>query len=91
MTLAGKNVGAFDLQWLKRYVAVFEKYGELFRHRSLDPGSMYARPEDEKVPGLLKCLERAELEPSGYHTALGDAWDVICLIRKHWNYDLDSI
>ena len=89
MTLAGKNVAAFDLQWLKPYVPKNQKFGNLFRHRTIDPANMYAKSEDEEMPGLLKCLERAKLDPSDYHTALGDSWDVIKLIRKHWNYGLE--
>ena len=91
MTLAGKNVAAFDLQWLKPFVPKGQKFGTLFRHRTIDPANMYAKPGDEDMPGLLECLERAGLDPSDYHTSLGDSWDIIKLVRKYWNYGLELI
>lgn len=78
---AGKNFGSFDLQFLKPLVD--KTVGERlpFKHRAFDPGSMYFSAGDTELPDLTKCLERAGLQPDSLHTALGDARDVVRLIR----------
>lgn len=89
VNLLGKNVGAFDLQWLTPYVKSGEKYGGLFRHRVLDVGGLCALPSDDVVPGLVKCLERCGFGgPSDYHSALGDSWDCIRVLVYKWNIAL---
>ena len=40
--------------------------------------------EDESLPSLIKCKERANIEGIVTHNALEDAWDVIELLRKHY-------
>jgi oligoribonuclease len=75
---AGKNFGAFDLQFLKQYAGGDDLP---FKHRTLDPGCMYATATDEVIPSLEECLKRAGLTPDALHTALGDARDVVRLIR----------
>lgn len=74
----GKNFGAFDLHFLNR----LEGAKDLpLKHRTLDPGCMYATATDEQIPSLEECLKRAGRTPDALHTALGDARDVVRLIR----------
>lgn len=79
ITSAGKNFGAFDLQHLKKLCLDGQTLP--FKHRALDPGQLYYEKGDTELPNLSKCLERAEMKPSALHTALGDAFDVVRLIR----------
>lgn len=79
---AGKNFGAFDLQFLKKYAKNIGKAEKLpFKHRYFDPGCMYYAPGDTEIPSLPTCLSRAGLAPTNLHTALGDALDVIRVLR----------
>lgn len=81
ITAAGKNFGSFDLQFLKK----LEGAENLpFKHRTFDPGSLYFQLGDTEIPRLDKCLERAGLVPTKYHSALGDALDVVKLIRYNF-------
>lgn len=93
---AGKNFGTFDLQFIKKAVKQYEityleKYPIRFRHKILDPAILYVNDEDETLPGLEKCLERAgvkrEIQKDGSivtHDALLDNWDVIQLFRNKY-------
>lgn len=86
---AGKNFGAFDLQFL-----LAKKFLDCFRHRSLDPGNLYMVKGDKVPPDLRLCKERAQAEGYGgfysvevTHDALSDAVDVAHLL---WHkFDLD--
>lgn len=75
ITVAGKNVGTFDLQFLS------DSMRGMFKHRVLDPGSMFWTPTDAQVPGFEECLRRADINKIVSHDALEDARDVIRLIR----------
>jgi hypothetical protein len=78
VTAAGKNFANFDARFLR-------KLGISFRHRVLDPGSLYFNPVlDDKMPDFAECLRRAGLEPTVAHTAVEDAQDVIRLLRVAW-------
>lgn len=91
---AGKNFASFDLQFIKRSLRQCgweNGYPIRFRHKILDPAILYANDEDETLPGLEKCLERAgikrDLQKDGSiitHDALMDNWDVIQLFRKKY-------
>lgn len=93
---AGKNFASFDLQFIKQALREVSTphlngYPIRFRHKILDPAILYANDEDETLPGLEKCLERAgitrELQKDGSmitHDALMDNWDVIQLFRKKY-------
>jgi len=93
---AGKNFASFDLQFIKIALNQLHTpwengYPIRFRHKILDPAILYANDEDETLPGLEKCLERAgvkrELQKDGSiitHDALMDNWDVIQLFRKKY-------
>jgi hypothetical protein len=76
VTVAGKNFFAFDWNYLAPL------FGDRICRRAIDPSIWFWNPaEDERVPSTGECLERAGLEPTGEHTALADAWDVIRLVR----------
>lgn len=77
---AGKNVANFDLPFLNHPAYNFGATVP-WDFRSLDPGGLYWQPGDTNLPSLRKCLERAGMEPTALHTSLGDAWDVIRVLR----------
>ncbi len=79
---AGKNFGTFDLQFLNRYTDIRD-YRIKFRHRIIDPSVLYFRYDDNELPDMEKCLERAGLRSTVSHTAIEDAKDVIRLIRRY--------
>lgn len=80
ITLTGKNVGAFDLPFL-RNIPGWET--GRFHHRVLDPGTLYVDWKiDKKMPSMAQCAERAGLtDVGGLHEALFDARMVIELLR----------
>jgi len=68
----------------KHSSAIFDRPFESvfrFRHRAIDPGSMYMLPEDSAPPDMVTCLKRAGIVPTALHTALGDARVIIRLVR----------
>lgn len=81
-TAAGKNFGSFDLQFLK-----CNQFPEMWRHRSIDPTILYARKEDEVLPELALCKQRAKMAGAAIertevsHNAIEDCLDVVDLIR----------
>ena len=87
VTPAGKNFFTFDINFIN---PLFEMSSELgnsikFRSRVLDPAILYADwNNDDALPGLGLCKERAGLDPLVTHDALEDAWDVIELLRKKY-------
>lgn len=80
---AGKNFGAFDLQFIKQ-LPNLDRFVR-FHHRILDPGSMYARLDDSQIPMLKECLERAGFDDDVPHHAVEDAKLVVKLIRRNYN------
>lgn len=73
--LGGKNVGGFDLQFLK---ALSPQIPELVKHRSVDLGNLFHRWDDKELPDLNECLKRGkamgiDIQSSVTHTALDDA------------------
>jgi len=85
VNVAGKNFAAFDWQFLKAKIPA-EKWGEVyFRHRCIDPAILYFDPKvDTALPGQELCLERAGMKEEVTHDAVGDALQVVKLIRKHF-------
>ncbi len=77
-TVAGKNFSGFDLQFLLKENL---RWGSLFHHRVLDPGSMFVEPGDTTVPNLSTCRDRAGIDNTVTHTAVDDAFSVIECIR----------
>lgn len=86
-TPAGKNYASFDKGFLVKLSGFKELVSPMLAHRTLDPGNLYWRPEVDGfvLPDTKKCLERAGLEPTDSHRALGDAIDVVRLIRFKFN------
>lgn len=82
ITVAGKNFSSFDRQFLENDFHRVHEDVE-FRHRSIDPGSMYMTKDDTTPPGMDECLKRAGIEPIPelQHRALYDAYDVVRLVR----------
>ncbi len=73
---AGKNFFGFDYRFIEPLMQNIK-----FHHRCLDPVMYYLKATDRKPPDLQLCCERANIEMSNYHTAIGDARMVIELIR----------
>lgn len=84
INVAGKNFGAFDLQFLNRQTDL-SKHVKI-RHKILDPAMLYAMGTDEVLPGLDECKARAGMPKGVAHTAVADAIDVIELIRHEWQF-----
>ncbi len=80
INVAGKNFAMFDLKFL----ANLPNWNSIIdiHHRILDPGMLYVRYSDEKIPNLQECLKRCEFGHKVKHTAVNDARDVISLIRR---------
>ena len=80
--VCGKNAAGFDIPFL-------QEQGELdrsfFRHRVIDVGTLYLRPDDEKVPDFQECLRRASLPEQTNHRAMGDCLSTLELY-KHWTH-----
>jgi hypothetical protein len=80
---AGKNFSSFDLRFLERLPG----WKQIFRVRSrvLDPGILFTDwVNDESIPGLSDCKNRAGLDSLVTHDAVDDAKDVIALLRKFY-------
>jgi len=80
---AGKNFGTFD----KRFLEKLPRWQQLFRvrQRILDPAILFCDfKNDEFLPSLTVCKERAQVKGIVTHNALEDAWDVITLLRTKY-------
>lgn len=81
----GKNISMFDLPICER---VFPEFKSLLNisHRIIDPSILFLDyKKDKKLPNLQTCLDRAGIEKTVTHNALDDCFDVIKLIRHHFN------
>lgn len=74
--VAGKNFYGFDYNFMRPYLQNVK-----FHHRALDPCTLFLLDSDIVPPDLPTCCERAGIDISGYHTAVGDALTVIELLR----------
>lgn len=80
ITIAGKNVASFDMQFLKAHTL-----HDRFRHRVLDVGPLFVDwSSDNSVPDLKTCKQRAGLGSKVAHDAYEDAIDVIRLLRTKY-------
>lgn len=86
INVAGKNFGSCDLQFLNKKTDL-SKHVQI-RHKILDPGPLMMMVDDEVLPCLEECLERAGYLPEVSHTAVADALDVIKVIRYHFGFDI---
>lgn len=83
ITAAGKNFATFDLKFLLR----LPRWKQLIRVRGrvMDPSVLFTDwKNDESLPGLSLCKERAGLPKEVTHDAVDDAKDVIALFRKSY-------
>lgn len=85
---AGKNFATFDKIFLQNLPNWSSKIQ--IRQRVLDPAILFTNwKNDESLPNLNECIQRAKLEGVVTHNALDDAIDVIRVIRaKTNNYEL---
>jgi len=80
--VAGKNVSGFDIPFLTRICPAFAKK---FRRRTIDTAILYYQKGDDSLPDLSECKKRSGLaDICVAHRAMGDAWDVVQLIRHAW-------
>ena len=82
-TAAGKNFASFDQQFLvklPRWKQVLRARG-----RTIDPSILFVDwKNDEAIPGLSLCKERAHLNPHVTHNAIDDAMDIVKLLRTQY-------
>ncbi len=82
-TVAGKNFGAFDLQFLRR----LSRWDHCrLNYRYIDPAMLYWDPEvDSAPPSMQTCQMRADIPivSDEAHRAVYDAQMVVKLIRAH--------
>ena len=86
IVLAGKNIGGFDMRFL-RATLFFDTYLERrISHRFLDVGPLSLRPSDMVVPDLPECASRWQVpNPNPMsHRALDDA-RVVANIILSWH------
>jgi oligoribonuclease len=80
LTIAGKNVMEFDIQFLNNAIG-FDKSIE-YNFGGLDPAIYFLDESvDTCMPTLSECKERAGLDGPAAHQALEDAIDIVKLIR----------
>lgn len=83
LNCAGKNFAGFDRKFLER----LPRWKQVFaiRSRVLDPGILFVDwKNDESVPGLYECKQRAGIDGVVTHNAVEDAIDVVMLLRKNY-------
>lgn len=90
LNIGGKNVAGFDVPFLKTLLGIkpdaplkIGKYS--VKHRVVDPGMLYLRADDDCVPDLNTCLERAGIAKRTQHTAIDDCLLVAELIRSYYS------
>lgn len=81
----GKNYGSFDQQFLQRIPGWNQNVKPLLNFRSLDVGSLYFNPRDEKILGLPQCLERIGCSGTVTHRALDDALAVMTAVTRFYS------
>ena len=83
LNVAGKNFHSIDQDFIEK----LPRWKQLFkiRQRHIDPAILFADwKNDETIPNLEKCKERAKVPGAVTHNALEDAWDVIQLLRTQY-------
>lgn len=83
LNVAGKNFATFDRVFLEQ----LPRWKQLIdcRNRILDPAILFVDwTEDEALPGLGLCKERAGYENHISHNALEDAIDVVEILRTKY-------
>lgn len=83
INVAGKNFATFDKLFLQK-LPWWEKLIRI-RQRVIDPAILFCDWEnDETLPNLHTCKQRAGIDGVVTHNALEDAWDVIEILRKSY-------
>ena len=83
ITAAGKNFGTFD----KLFLEQIPRWNQIvkFRSRIIDPSILFVDwKNDNQLPSLNECKERANVPGVVTHNALEDAWDVIQTLRTKY-------
>lgn len=83
LNCAGKNFAGFD----KKFLEKLPRWKQVFsiRSRVLDPGVLFVDwKNDESIPSLDQCKQRAGIEGVVTHNAVEDAMDVVMLFRKQY-------
>lgn len=83
LNCAGKNFAGFD----KKFLEKLPRWKQVFsiRSRVLDPGVLFVDwKNDESIPSLDTCKQRAGIEGVVTHNAVEDAMDVVMLFRKQY-------
>ena len=81
---AGKNYATYDGVMLKNRI---DNWSKLVRtgHKIIDPGTLFIDwDNDDKVPGLDQCKNRAGIPGLVTHNAIEDAWDVVTVLRTNY-------
>ena len=83
INVAGKNFGTFDNVFLKK-LPWWQKL-IIAKQRILDPAMLFLDwDNDEELPSLTICKDRAGVEGVVTHDALEDAMDVVEVLRKFY-------
>lgn len=81
ITVAGKNFAGFDRKFLNKIPDFSTKIR--IRQRVIDPAVLFVNwKEDDALPSLDECKEKAGIVGAVTHLAVDDAMDVIKLLRK---------
>ncbi len=84
ITVAGKNFGSFDLQFLNNCKS-FNKHIQISK-RIIDPAILFVDWENDiELPNLKKCKELSNIEGEVTHNAVEDAIDVIKVLRPSYS------
>lgn len=81
LNCAGKNFAGFD----KKFLEKLPRWKQVFsiRSRVLDPGILFVDwINDESIPSLDDCKQRAGIDGAVTHNAVEDAMDVVMLLRQ---------
>lgn len=79
INIAGKNFMSFDNRFLENQTDIHKHVN--FRGRILDPAILFYEKDDDYLPSLQQCLDRANIKTEVKHTAVEDCLDVVKLIR----------
>jgi len=82
ITVAGKNVGGFDVPILNNPKNDFTLATKRFLHRTLDPGSMFT-DEFDHIPNLDE-LNKLTGRAAVTHDAVNDCLDIVFAVRYKW-------
>jgi oligoribonuclease (3'-5' exoribonuclease) len=85
VTVAGKNFGGFDRQFLEKLDDFPE---DRFRHRYLDPGNLWWDPTEDNfvLPDSDTVKKRCGGTSGTTHQALDDAYDTCEAVRQYLRY-----